>query len=254
MDEVALLKHIEDAYLRNVQMKPNLQVAGPFVLSLSPATSLRWMNNALVNDDSRPITDGDVRKMVQEFQAYDRMPRMELIREIRKPLIELLLKEGFEIECELPIMICTEETFLPQTNPAIGLEFVTQASDPVPFMRVADQAFEHDEPITPERIESMRQSLRRGTSWAALARIDGQPAAVATLVVSDSVAELAGVGTLPEFRRRGAALTVSTFLLEEFFKHGEIVWLSAGDETAQAVYERLGFRLLGTQVNISKPS
>jgi predicted GNAT family acetyltransferase len=70
-------------------------------------------------------------------------------------------------------------------------------------------------------------------------------------VPSDDAAELAGVGTRPDHRRKGVALAVSSFLLRQFFESGKVVWLSAADAAAQAVYEKLGFELAGTQVNIS---
>ena len=193
--------------------------------------------------------------MVQVFEANDRMPRMELIRSLNVDLIDLLLEAGFEIESEMPLMIADPESFKPQISESIAVEILTPASDPTPFMRVADQAFDHNEPITPERIEGMRQNLRRGSQWSALATIRGEPAAVASLVVGDSTAELAGVGTLEEYRRQGAASTASTRLLQEFFEqNGELAWLSAGDDIAQMVYERMGFEIAGKQTNISKPN
>ena len=254
MDCKALLRKLEDSYVQAARKRTGAIQSGPFLITLNPTTNLRWLNNASVGDDSQPITSADIRAMEKVFLDHQRMPRMELFKELRPDLVKALIAEGFEIESEMPVMVCTPRTFRPAANPQVQVEFLTTDSDPTPYMRVVDASFEHDEPITPERIEGMRQSLRKGSQWSALARIDGRPAAVASLVVSDSTCELAGVGTLPDFRRRGAASTVSTRLLEEFFKHGDIAWLSAGDDVAQAVYERLGFTLVGAQVNISKPS
>jgi predicted GNAT family acetyltransferase len=252
MDRDALLKQIEDSYVRAVRLKDDSIPSGPFLISLNPAMKLRWLNNAVVNDDSQPITRADIQEMARVFESKDRLPRMEVFREIRSPLIELLQEEGFQVESEMPVMSCTVDKFKPQTADDVLVEMLSPDSDPKPFLQVVDIAFEHDEPITAERIENTRQSLRKGSQWSALARIEGEPAAVASLVVSDSVAELAGVGTLPQFRRRGAASTASTYLMHQFFGHGDLVWLSAGDDTSRLVYERLGFELVGVQVNISK--
>jgi GNAT superfamily N-acetyltransferase len=252
MDRSVLLKRIEDSYLKVVRTRSFLIPSGPFLISLNPGTRLRWLNNAVVADDTGPIDQAAIAEMVRVFEANDRMPRMEIFRELRSDLVDSLIANGFAIESELPTMVCTKDSFIPQRNETVSVELLTPASDPSPFMRVVDASFGHEEPITPERIEGMRQSLRKGTQWAALGRIGEVPAAVASLVVSDGVAELAGVGTVPDMRRRGAASTVSTQLLEEFFSQGEVAWLSAGDDTARAVYERLGFELLGVQVNISR--
>lgn len=253
MENNALLARIESAYVEGTRTKNGLIKSGPFLISLNPTTRLRWLNNALVDDDSVAIESKHVQEMARVFEEHDRIPRMELFKELRPDLVATLIGEGFEIESELPTMVCTPATFVRQTSPNVEVEIMTPDSDLAPFMRVVDKSFGHEEPISAERLEGMRQSLRKGSQWAAMAMIDGAPAAVASLVVSDSVAELAGVGTLPDSRRRGAASTVSTRLLEEFFQQGDIAWLSAGDDTAQAVYERLGFKLIGVQVNISKP-
>ena len=64
---------------------------------------------------------------------------------------------------------------------------------------------------------------------------------------------MAGVGTVAEFRRQGWASAVSSRLLSEMFSDPAtedlIAWLSAGDSTARAVYEKLGFSQVGDQCN-----
>jgi len=238
-----------------VRKKPGVIETGPFLVSLHPTDSLVWLNNAVVNDDSREIESKDVQAMIDVFLQHERVPRMEIFRELRGPLLELLIQNDFSIESEMPVMVCTPETFDDRPFKDVRVEILHKDSDPKDYVRIGDIAFEHEAPLTPERLERARQSLRGGSPWAAVASIDGTPVAVATLVVSDSVAELAGVGTLSEFRRRGAASAASAELMRSFFSHdGRIVWLSAGDSTAQAVYEKLGFKLIGTQVNISRAS
>src|SRR5579885_2790462 len=167
MNRQELLHQIESSYLKVVKSRSNLIASGPFLISWNPTTKLRWMNNAVVQDHSKAIQRDDVREMVKAFEEHDRMPRMEVFRELRPDLIDLLLSEGFEIESELPMMVCTSSSFKPQRNPEVRVQTITPACDPTPFMRIADISFEHDEPITPARIEGMRQSLRKGTQWAA---------------------------------------------------------------------------------------
>ena len=248
-----LLRKIERAYVKGIAAKPGLIHSGPFLISLHPEMKLRWLNNALIEDERATISAADIQSVVEVFRTHDRMPRMELFKELWPEFIAQLEGEGFQVESEMPVMVCTEATFCPQWIPAVQVERLTPESDPIPFLKVVDTAFEHTDPITSDRIERTRASLRKGSLWAAIATIGGRPAAGASLIPSDGTAELAGVGTAEEFRRQGAASAVSTALLEEFFTHGEVAWLSAGDDTARAVYERLGFQLIGTQVNISIP-
>ncbi len=248
-----LIRKIERAYAKGVATKADLLRSGPFLISLNPSTDLRWLNNAVVEHAEASISAEDVDAMMGVFRSHHRMPRMEVFKELWPDLITLLLEKGFEVEVELPVMICTQDTFIPQLDPAITVEMLTPDMDPVPFLKVLDSAFGQNEPVTPERIERTREGLRQGKVWSALALVNGQPAAGASLVPSERTAELAGVGTAPEFRRKGAASAVSSVLLQQGFRTCDLAWLSAGDDTSKAVYERLGFKVLGTQVNISKP-
>jgi predicted GNAT family acetyltransferase len=69
-----------------------------------------------------------------------------------------------------------------------------------------------------------------------------------------STAEIAGVGTLPAYRRRGLASAVTAALAIDAFDRGiEVVWLSAADVDVAAMYARIGFRRVGTYVISSKP-
>jgi len=253
MSDIDLLNRLERSYAESVRSKDDLIRSGPFLISLHPVMKLPWLNNAILDDESGVVDKESILAMASEFEKRDRMPRMELFQELRPDLVKTLQDEGFEIECVLPVMVCTRDTFVSRINENVQVEMMTPDSDPGPFIRLIDIAFEHDDPVSPERIEGMRQSLRKGTQWSAMGYLDEQPAAVASLVVADGVAELAGVGTHPDHRRRGAASTVSSKLLEEFFQQADLAWLSAGDATAEAVYKKLGFRLAGNQVNISKP-
>lgn len=249
-----LLRKIEAANTEALTPNRHAVQAGPFTLLLSPSSPLQWINNAVLADTTAEIIKADVQAMVEAFRANDRMPRMELFSGIHGTLIRTLQATGFEIESEMPLMVCTPEMFQPQRSSEARLAWLKPDGDLETAMRLVDAAFEHEEPITPARIEASRRSLEKGSIRTALAYLDDRAAAVASLVVAKDVAELAGVGTLPEFRRRGAASAVSTFALEDFFKPGYLAWLSAGDEIAKAVYERLGFQLIGTQVNISLPN
>ena len=61
------------------------------------------------------------------------------------------------------------------------------------------------------------------------------------------MSELMGVGTLPSARRRGIGAAVTARLVRDARERGaEIVFLSAADDDAARICERLGFRRIGT--------
>ena len=70
------------------------------------------------------------------------------------------------------------------------------------------------------------------------------------MIRTGAVAELAGVWTLPGWRRCGLARACCRLLLDRFFATGgELAWLSVGDAAGAALYVGLGFRPCGTQLN-----
>lgn len=69
-----------------------------------------------------------------------------------------------------------------------------------------------------------------------------------------AVAEVVGVGTLPDARRRGLGLAVTAALVADARARGvETVFLSATDEAVARLYGRLGFRTIATAL-IAEPA
>jgi GNAT superfamily N-acetyltransferase len=80
----------------------------------------------------------------------------------------------------------------------------------------------------------------------ALAELDGRPVGTAYSLRSDGpagpAAYIAGVGVLPEARRRGVAGAISFWLVDRAFADGaRLAHLHADSDEAARVYERLGF-------------
>ncbi|TWP46525.1 GNAT family N-acetyltransferase [Lentzea tibetensis] len=71
--------------------------------------------------------------------------------------------------------------------------------------------------------------------------------AVGTAQRAGDVVEIAGVGTLPAARRQGLGGAITAALAHDALDRGaKIVFVSAGSETIAQVYERVGFRRVGT--------
>jgi predicted GNAT family acetyltransferase len=67
-------------------------------------------------------------------------------------------------------------------------------------------------------------------------------------------AELVGVATLPEARRRGLAGAVTALLARHALEHGvRNLLLSAQDDDVARVYERVGFRRVGSTHAAERP-
>lgn len=247
----ALLKRIESTFLaRARKVRPEI-LAGGFAIFLDPQSDLFYLNNAIPVDS--PTREG-IEEMVQVFKQHGRMPRMEIFRETWPELPSLLEQAGFTLEAEYPMMVCPKENFIPFSSPEVTNQILSPEDDFTQYFAIANEAFDIVILATPEKIEQTKDQIRKGVLCSAVAYVDGKAAASALTTPFDGVCELAGVGTRPSLRRRGAARAVSSALLERHFQTGDLAWLSAGDDAARSLYEKLGFRLAGTQVNYSLKS
>jgi ribosomal protein S18 acetylase RimI-like enzyme len=98
---------------------------------------------------------------------------------------------------------------------------------------------------------AMRGQLRAGASLLALGLLEAVPAGAGGIFPDDrGVAELAGVATRPDSRRRGVAAALCAALTDAFFSRGgDVAWLSAADAGAEAVYARVGYQQLDERMN-----
>jgi ribosomal protein S18 acetylase RimI-like enzyme len=109
---------------------------------------------------------------------------------------------------------------------------------------------EHD----PAVIDVVRSRLRAGRSVLATAAGPDGPLGAGSYQYVDGVAEITGVGVLPDSRRRGLGAAVTHALAAHALARGaRIVFLSAADSDTARIYARLGFREIGTAVIAESP-
>jgi ribosomal protein S18 acetylase RimI-like enzyme len=126
---------------------------------------------------------------------------------------------------------------------------------------VAATAFGIPAPVAapdPDRLEAIATALRQGHAARAVAWRDGpdrprdehgRPVVLAagSTQRAAGLAEVVGVGTLPQARRRGLGGAITAALARHELDQGaSAVFLSAADESASRVYQRVGFRRIGT--------
>lgn len=222
--------------------------SGPFTILLNEHSELVWFNYAIPNREG--FSDQAIADMKLAFYENGRVPRLEFLESLWPSLGEWLSNNGFSVQGRVPLMLCDAESFRP-VNLADRDVRILSADDDIPsYVSVGSLAF--GEVSTPEeqRVARHRLQIAEGSLRCAMAYCEGLPAAVACTMPESGVAELAGVGTRQEFRRRGLASAVSSILMEDLFRSDPraLVWLGAGDDVAKAVYEGLGFRTIGFQL------
>jgi GNAT superfamily N-acetyltransferase len=93
----------------------------------------------------------------------------------------------------------------------------------------------------------LRERGRAGRTVTAVAESDAGVLAVGYYQPVDGLAEVLAVATLPSARRQGLAGAVTALLANHAMQHGvRTVLLSAQDDDVARVYERVGFRRVGS--------
>jgi ribosomal protein S18 acetylase RimI-like enzyme len=111
-------------------------------------------------------------------------------------------------------------------------------------------AVERDAAIVPLSAEDLRNEVERaadGTMTTAVVEGSDGFLSSGVLLRSGDAAEIAGVATLPVARRRGFGAAVTLALARHAIRDGvALVFLSAGSDEIARVYQRVGFRRVGT--------
>lgn len=224
----------------------------PFTLFFHPSDALTFFNYAIPDQPASGDLSEPLARLRQEFQARNRTPRFEFIEEYAPDLAAELRRNGFVEESRTQLMLATPASFRPAPE-VEGLEVRVLAPDsPVQDFRdaltVARRGFEGEEREAATVEEAERTRGRPAVGRRVLALLDGEPAGVgAYSAPADGMTEVAGIATREPFRRRGIAAAVTAAALEAAFVSGvELAMLSAADERAGRVYERVGFQPFAT--------
>jgi ribosomal protein S18 acetylase RimI-like enzyme len=228
-----------------------LRVA-PFTVTIHPHDPLKFLNYAIPDDGARPAADA-IAALREAFHARARLPRLEWIEEAAPDVAAALARAGMAEELRTPLMACTADDLAPAEAAVDGL--VVDAvgdGDLRDLARVQRAAFG----VEPLAADEPPADPRRNGGGAVIARVGAEPVAVAgwTAVV-DGCSEVAGVATAAPWRRRGLAGVVTAAAARAAFAAGaRRCVLSPGDDGAQRVYARAGFRRAATMLHWSDPA
>lgn len=233
----------------------------PFTLFFHPSSAFSHFSYAIpeapiaADNPALPDTLACLRKA---FEERGRTPRFEFFEAFAPELPALLLANGFTEEARQWSMICTPVTY--RSAPAVeGLEVIDLTPESSEehlrgFVIAQHEGFNEDSTANPtgDDLERIRVLMRTGWNCM-LARLDGEPAAAASFgKIIDGVSEVAGIATRPAYRRKGIATLLAGRCTQMIFAQGgQIATLTAADESAGRVYEKVGFHPFSTMLAYS---
>jgi GNAT superfamily N-acetyltransferase len=198
--------------------------------------------------------DGAVLATIEEFRRRGRVPRFEFSRDLWPMLADVMERHGLRRQSTVPTMVCTRAELQPYQSDGLRLEWLKPADDRE-FLRevitVQRRAFEPTwRGASDADVDEVIARLESGGLRAAVAMIGDVVAGAAGLSGKGDVVELGGVATDEKYRGRGVARALSLFLAQSHLDAGgAFIFLTAGNDTARRVYERIGFRMIGDQLH-----
>jgi ribosomal protein S18 acetylase RimI-like enzyme len=244
---MALIARLQ-AYLRHSAQQQYETVSVPcFTLFFHPTDPLTYFNYAIPDAPCSGGLGASLSLLRDEFAARGRHPRLEFIQQFAPRLAGALRAAGFAEEARQPLMICTAETYRPAPKVSgLTITELTPASavsEGQDFLTVQRRGFDarSDKAATQGDARRFLQTLGAGRAFVVW--LSGQPVGVGMVTAPyNGVTEVAGLATLEPFRRRGIATRLTALAVQGAMAQGaEVVCLTAADERAGRVYERVGF-------------
>jgi ribosomal protein S18 acetylase RimI-like enzyme len=254
---LSLLRTLEAKTAVACEAGRDTTAVGPFLATVHRTNDLMWLSYALPISERRdePVTAETIRRLREVFAERGRVLRFEFFEPLWPNLAADLERHGLMQHAAMPIMICSKSELRPARAAGVVVHALSpdDADDTLRrFHATSKAAFEElggaNADVTAAEVHKLRENLRGGVYRSAWASIAGQIAGVGSIgVVND---ELLGIGTLPAFRRRGVAATISSHLLLDHLRNdAQLAWLSASDDAAYATYAKIGFHPVGMQLN-----
>jgi len=243
------LEPTESYCARATELNGEVVAVGPFRAVFSRGSENVWLNEA---EPFEPLgSDEEVlaslRRLRKLFEERKRSPAVEFNEPLWPRLPALLEAAWFVVSGREPLMLCTPADFRPFWNPEVSVRFLSGAdadADLAAYRQIFSRVMAVDLWRSTEDVRA--EAERLGGRCHALAALDGGPAGTGFISSADGIAEITRVATLPEALRRGVAATLTTFMVEDRFAAGDdLVWLTAQNRPAGALYEKLGFVTVG---------
>jgi ribosomal protein S18 acetylase RimI-like enzyme len=227
---------------------------GPFRAVLSAAGESTQSGWVTIIDGT--AAEGDTLKALTKLRSTFKRHKVPLEIEYNETLFpkvgEWLEGAGLKLVERNSLMSCRPEGFKPFPTPEelhlTQLSSAAAAAELEAFQTIRwTDGGEIDRP--PPAIERLRADIARPNSVFLLAWLDWEPVGTGVSHSLKGAAEIVGVVTRQDRRRRGVAAAITSELVRRHFANGgDFAFLDAANDDAARVYERLGFARFGANL------
>lgn len=211
------------------------------VLAIAIGAPHAMFNIAFV---TRPLADP--RRQIAAASAWfdeRRLPFVVRVREGVDPAAERACEAlGMPYSDTVPGMALTDTTRATAAADGVEIREVTDDATYNQHVDVLVESFGHGSEVLRAFFPKALMSYPDFTAYVGY--IDGQPIATSASLVSDRVAGVYNVGTLPEHRGRGIGEAMTCHAVREGVARGAIIAALQSSEMGRPVYERIGFRVV----------
>jgi ribosomal protein S18 acetylase RimI-like enzyme len=225
---------------------------GPFRALLPKANPAGPTWATLVEGDATEEEIGKaLTKLRAAFKKHKAAMEIEYNEAVFPKVGRFLEAAGLKVAERNPLMACRPDAFKPSDNADVHITQLTLAAtvtelEAFQTIRWTDGG-EVEREVPP--IERLRAELGRLYSVYLLAWYEWEPAGTGVSHALKGAAEIVGVVTQKEARKRGVAAAITSELVRRHFGGGgDFVFLDAANEEAARVYERLGFSRFGANL------
>lgn len=247
------------AYLRHSAQKQYQAVpVPPFTLFFNASDDFKFYNYAIPDEPVSGDLHEALHRLQGEFIAVGRQPRLEYLEEFAPGLGKALEAAGYTLAGRQQFMLCRLEDFQP-VREVPGLEFDpldtgASAANIREFILTQRKGFNSEQipSISTDDIAAFQFTLENNTG--VLARLDGRPAAAAMLAEPyQGISEVTGITTQTEQRNKGIGTAITAEAARIAFERGvKVLCLTAEDEQAGRIYERVGFKPFATSLSYER--
>ncbi len=224
--------------------------------TVRPYVNFAWPLVANRDDSSAHtfhIKAEDIVAATRHFTEAGRRPRFEFPAQIAPTLGYLLDQHGYVETRRMPLMAWRWQNRLSEL-PNIEFRIVQSRADLREHLHVSDIGFEFDtSDPREERLERLWQERESEYRLFLTGYLRGEAMGTAQIVLDDEgiaghvSAEIVGITTLPDFRRKGIGAAITGRAVQHARQRGaELIFLSSAHEDATRLYARVGFEEIGT--------